>query len=359
MKLSIFNNKVLRADGNWQSHAGLYASHYDTAFESYRATLLAQEKSDATAQKKKEALISLIMTICTSSALIYFAGQASLKAAAASRAINKLAPEKKILVPKLDFDAATKALAWTGAPQEASRSVKVGEFLLGSAYGEVSKHVTGGLNKAVASPRSAGPSSTSPSQSVQTSASMLGLLMHHLGQMKALLAGAAGGAVEELGEEAAGPVLDRIVQSAYFKPPPPIPGNLAKRIELGMWMSHLLDQDHMRTLKEFRAREEGWIRRSETFTPINRLPATLSYPGAQPKVTHTAPHFRTTTERVINDTGDTIDTAVEAAYAEVFPESGHFFARTPKLFGGSEVKPLDRGALIKAQYVMARLATMR
>ncbi|WMS41881.1 hypothetical protein RDV64_17685 [Acuticoccus sp. MNP-M23] len=358
MNLSMFNNKVLQADGNWQSHAGIYASHYDAAFEKYKSTLLAQSRSDAAAQKKKEALISLILTICTSSALIYFAGQTSLKAAATSRVMNRLAPEKKILVAQRSFDAKTKLLTWTGAQQEHGRPAKIGEFLLGSAYGEVSKHVSGGLNKLAASPNSFGPSSASPSDSVRTSVSMLGLLMHHLGRMKAMLAEAAGAAVEKMGEENAGPLLDSIAQSAYFRRPPPIQAGLAKRIELGMWMSHVLDQDYLHTLSEFNAREEGWIKQKETYQSINRSPASLGYPNSAPSVTHTAPHFRTTTTRVVKDTGDTIDQAVESAHNAVFPSDGPFFEHRKTFFGGNEIKALDRTGLVKAEFVLAKLATL-
>lgn len=225
------------------------------------------------------------------------------------------------------------------------------EFLLGAGYAEASKLVSQGM-KAPITPNVTppGPSSTSRSPAKKTSVKVLTEFLAFVGRLETAAYDVGSAYVTIAGTKDDYPLLGRIVNSAgYFKTPSPHPKDLRERIESAMWMSHLLDQDYLKTTDQVYGREEAeWFTERSKIEPITTSPSSKDYPG---RLGFDQEHryTRTRHDRMYQDTGDTIDDHIDGVYKAVFPNHGNFFSR---------LKTLNQADLTKAERTLQQLAAL-
>lgn len=130
-------------------------------------------------------LAALASSVVASSALIYFAGQVSLKALTIAKLMSKVEKPRKTMLYKDTANIRTGSMVTKEVIPERKASMKIAELLLGTCYAEGSKHISDAFKSAVAGTATpSGPSATASANSVKMSMTIPGELLAFLGQVQ-------------------------------------------------------------------------------------------------------------------------------------------------------------------------------
>lgn len=352
--LSSLNTALIGANSSWGGHIRRYAAAQEAAYDSYCLGLSAQKAQNAADEARKKAAMGLALSVVATSALIYFAGATSLKGIISDKVMKKVSGPRQILMPKYTFNPKTLLMDREFATAPVKEMSALGAFLFGTAYGEVAKHVNANfLNGLMA--KTGAPDSTAATATARGGWSVENTLLTWRDDVSAQITEVALKVKGEVGEQS--PIFTAIAQAPYFKEPKPHPADLKARILLAMWMSHLLDQDYLRTIETVETERGSYSYGLPKMQSINASPSARNYPSAPShKVVRDGPAItvKQRKELYIQDTGDVIDQHVDAAYTAVFRRDSHFFARA----AGGGAQKLDRANLMKAEQVLNDLAKM-
>lgn len=353
MDHAAYNGKVGAACGRWLTHLSSFAGKYDSAFEEYATALNLQEMEDARKQAIYETLAALAVSVVASSAMIFMAGQVTFQTLITTKLMSKIDKPRRTLLCRVSTEIRKAQRVVEEVVPTQKNHIKVAEFLLGAAYAEGSKLVNQGLTAMITPSRTPpGSSSTSQYSKNKTSFKVTTELLGFLGAMQTAAYDAALKHAKAVGKQDDYPLLGQIVDTAgFFRKPPCHPQNLQDRLELAMWMSHLLDQDYLTTTDRVWAGEEyEWCSGQSKTEAINMSPSSKLYPKPE-RIEQKYSHFSTRNVRMILDTGDTIDTHIDKVYRRVFPNEGNFFGHFKEL-------GLSQADLMKAERTLVKLAAL-